>query len=393
MKKLATLVLSFLLIGITAKATSEVSEAYTITNYDGKVYIFEEGGVEFSVFANGEFDFAYIGRNNGTQVQVNTPNVNISFNSGRDYEMYVQYDDYGAVIQIEDVPIYYDGYGRITQAGNVDIQYNDRRIVRVGGLRINYDHRGYYAGYTGYINVYNRFYVYRPWHAYYVQPIFSSCIVYDYPYRTHYAPVRYSYSVHRNYYYNRSNVAYKNARRSFHRPGSYVHYKNGRTAVNREYNANRRNTMATDIRRSTATTRRATTANTRNNTTTTRATTPRKSETASSTRRSTANTTKRNNSSVSTQRASTTKNSSTVRNTTRTSGQNNASTTRRSTTKRATTATPKKRSTVTPSSTRKATTARTTSTRSATRNTTARATTTKRSTNSNARSTTTSRRH
>ena len=37
------------------------------------------------------------------KVQINTPGVNISFNAGHDYEMYVQYDDYGAVIQIEDV--------------------------------------------------------------------------------------------------------------------------------------------------------------------------------------------------------------------------------------------------------------------------------------------------
>lgn len=245
MKKLATLVFSFLLLGITAKANNQSPEDCVINRYDGKTYIFEEGGVEFSVFADGQFDFAYVGQNHGSEVQVNvnTPNVNISFNSGHDYELYVQYDDYGAVIQVESVPIYYDGYGRITQAGDVDIRYNSRRIVRVGGLYVNYDHYGYYSGCTGYINVYNQFYVVRPWHVFYTRPIFSSCIVYDYQYRRYYSPVRYSYSHHRNYYRNGHHINYRNSRRDFYRPGSRVHYKNGRTAKNRDYRANRRNTM------------------------------------------------------------------------------------------------------------------------------------------------------
>jgi hypothetical protein len=248
MKKLATLVLGFLLTGITANASStnsEVSNNHIYNRYDGNAYIFEEGGVEFSVFTDGQFDFAYMGPYNSGQVQVNvnTPNVNISFNAGHDYEMYVQYDNYGAVTQIENVPIYYDNYGRITRAGNVDIQYNDRRIVRVGGLYVNYNHYGNFVGCTGFINSYNQFYVYRPWHVFYAPPIFSSCIVYDYPYRRYYSPIRYSYAHHRNYYSNRHRVAYHNGRRDFYRPGSRNHYKNGRTLRNKDFNPNRRNTM------------------------------------------------------------------------------------------------------------------------------------------------------
>lgn len=243
MKKLAIALVGIFLISFSAKATPVASEDYNPNRYDGKAYIFIEGGVEFSIFPDGQFDFAYVGPVNGTEVTISAPGVNVSFNSGYDYDMYVQYDDYGAVLQVEDVPIYYDEFGRITQAGSVDIQYNDRRIVRVGGLYINYDHYGYYRGYTGYINVYNRFYVPRPWHVFYVRPVFASCIVYDFPYRRYYTPVRYSYHHHRNYYKNRHNVAYSNARRSFHRPGSRIHYKGGRTTVNKSYNPNRRNTM------------------------------------------------------------------------------------------------------------------------------------------------------
>jgi hypothetical protein len=251
MKKLATLVFGFLLIGITSNATtnnSEVSEYNNYNRYDGRAYIFEEGGVEFSVFADGQFDFSYVGPYNNGQVQVgiSSPNVNISFNAGHNYELYVQYDDYGAVTQIENVPIYYDNYGRIAQAGNVDIRYKNRRIVRVGGLFINYNYYGYYAGSSGFINSYNQFYVYRPWHAYYIAPIYSSCIVYDYPYRRHYNPIRYSYAHHSNYYNNRHSVAYQNGRRGFQRPGSRSHYKNGFTTRNSNYSPNRRNTMISE---------------------------------------------------------------------------------------------------------------------------------------------------
>ena len=237
MKKLVT-ILSILIVSFTTYATSEkISDELTHNERKNRSYIFVEGNVEFSIFPDGQFDFVYIGSQNASGVSVNTSNVSISFNSGYDYDMYVQYDDYGAIIQVEDIPIYYDEYGRIIQAGSVEIRYNNkyRRVVQVGGLFVNYNSYGYFSYTTGYINGWNRYYVYRPWHAYYAPPIFASCIVYDYPYRRYYTPVRYSFYYHRTHY-RRGHDYYRNSRRNFYRPGSRVHYKNGRTAVNRDYN-------------------------------------------------------------------------------------------------------------------------------------------------------------
>src|SRR5690606_40811434 len=126
MKNIA-FIFSILLMGFSANATSLDNGNDTRRGYDGNAYIFVEGDVEFSVFPDGQFDFVYVGPQTGSQVTISTPNVNVSFNSGYDYDTYVQYDDYGAVIQVENVPIYYDHYGRIIQAGNVDIKYNFRR--------------------------------------------------------------------------------------------------------------------------------------------------------------------------------------------------------------------------------------------------------------------------
>lgn len=236
-------IFSILLLGVAAKAAPNSGENFHRRGYDGSAYIFVEGDVEFSVFPDGQFDFVYVGPQKGSSVSINTPNVNISFNSGYDYDAYVQYDDYGAVIQVENVPIYYDYYGRIIQAGNVEIQYNDRRIVRVGGLHVFYNNYGYFSHCTGVINVFNPYYVYRPWHVYYAPPIYSHCIVYDMPYRRYYRPVRYSYHEHIVYYKNRNRVVYHNGRRDFYRPGTRVYDKNGRSSINKEYNPNRKNTM------------------------------------------------------------------------------------------------------------------------------------------------------
>lgn len=260
MKKAITLLAGIFLMCFSANASTVLPENLITTNNYGQRYIFVERGVEFSIFPDGQFDFVYLGGNGGNNfsVQIGSPNVNISFNAGYNYDMYVQYDIYGAVIQIGNVPIYYDRYGRIIQAGNVNIYYNDMRLVRVGGLYVHYDRYGHYSHYTGFINSRNRHYVARPWHKYYVLPNYSHCIVYDYAYRKYYDPIRYSYSHHRKYYKRKGRTKHYNGRRDFYRPGSRVHYKNGRTALNEDYQPRKgQRGIDRNERRSRITTRRS----------------------------------------------------------------------------------------------------------------------------------------
>ncbi len=249
MKKIIAISIGILLMSFSAMANSS-NKGENYYNGYGNSYIFVVQNVAFSVYPDGQFDFTYINNRNGNNVNITatSPYINISYNGGYNYEMYVQYDHYGAVIQVEDIPIYYDEYGRIAQAGDVEIFYTNRRIVQIGGLYIHYNYYGNYAYSTGYINPFNYYYVYQPWHRYYVRPVYAYCIVYDLPYRRYYSPIRYSYYDHSIYYSNRgrSNVAYANGRRSFYRPGTRVHYKNGRTAVNNDYKSNRRNTAVTN---------------------------------------------------------------------------------------------------------------------------------------------------
>jgi hypothetical protein len=220
MKNLMTLLAVFF-IGYTASADTGKDRSTTTFNYyNGESFIFTEGNVEFSVFPDGQFDFRYIGPQHGTQVSIGGPNVNISFNAGYDYAPYIQRDDYGAVIQIEDIPVYYDYYGRIIRAGNIVLDYNRYGLAQVGNLYINYNNYGRYVGTRGFINVYNRNYVYRPWHQYYVRPIFSNCIVFARPYRAYYNPVRFTYAVHYNYY--RTGWYNTHYNTNYYRPGQKV---------------------------------------------------------------------------------------------------------------------------------------------------------------------------
>ena len=218
MKNVRYLIAAFLLTGVTAFATTTSNldintHATTFVRGYGNSFIFVEQGVEFAVFPDGQFDFNVNSYGPDFNAYANFGGVSISFNTGHSYDAYVQYDDYGAVVQIENVPIYYDYYGRIVRAGNVRIHYNRYgRISRVGGLFVHYNRYNAYSHYTGYINVYNRHYVYRSWHTYYAAPIIDFCIVFNKPYRRYYNSVRHDY--YRPYSNNyRPNVSYSASRR------------------------------------------------------------------------------------------------------------------------------------------------------------------------------------
>jgi len=97
--KHVVLFLTALILGTgSTLATTTENKVAPIYSYNyGNSFIFVENGITFSVYPNGELDF-YIGRHFGANV--NFGNTNITFNSGYDYDAYVQYDDYGAVIQV-----------------------------------------------------------------------------------------------------------------------------------------------------------------------------------------------------------------------------------------------------------------------------------------------------
>lgn len=202
MKK--SLLFTFVLLAFVSKTFSKTTSFV----YSEQPISFIENNVSFAVYKNGAFDF-YIDRVAGVSIQVNTPHVSLSFNNGYNYNPYVQYDRYGAVIQVENVPIYYDHYGRVSQIGAVTVRYHNGWVQRVGGMYVYYNSYGSYAHYSGYINHYNRHYRHVH-HRYFAYPHYDYLVVSHSPYRKHYQPKRYVYhrNHHKNNYYKNKNHSY-----------------------------------------------------------------------------------------------------------------------------------------------------------------------------------------
>jgi len=170
-------------------AQSIAGNPYIVNGY-GDAFIFDELGVTFSVYPDGEFDF-YIPPANGGYI--NTPHVNVSFNSGYNYNPFVQYDDFGAVVQVENIGIWYDHFGRVTQIGNVPINYRNRRLSYVGGLHVFYNHHGVFSHTSGFINRWNPHFAHRPFYVSFARPVGHFSFVRHNPYRAHYRPIRHTY--------------------------------------------------------------------------------------------------------------------------------------------------------------------------------------------------------
>jgi hypothetical protein len=193
MKKLQTLTFLFILTGASVFGRSSNNDIKLFEKNYNNSFIFNEQGIEFAIFLDGQFDFNISYGQHYNSV-ISFSNLNISFNTGYNYDSFVQYDAYGAVIQIENVPIFYDYYGRIVKAGSVKIRYNRHgHVSRIGGLSIYYNSVNTLSHFNGFINTLNRRYVTRPWHSYYSRPLMSLCVVNVKPYRRHYSPVRYRY--------------------------------------------------------------------------------------------------------------------------------------------------------------------------------------------------------
>ncbi|WP_010522498.1 hypothetical protein [Aquimarina agarivorans] len=215
MKKFILFTLATMLINFGILASN--SKYYASNNVP---FVFVESGIEFAVFKNGQFDFNVIQPNVG--IQINTRNINFSFNSGHNYDAFVQYDHYGAVVQIENTPVYYDYYGRVNRIGDIRLYYNQIGLAyRIGNLNISYTNYGVFDHCSGYVNAYNINYGYRPHHRYYRVPPANHCIVYGNPYRQFYNPNRCSYTTHqRSYYPGYYTRPYKF--RSYRKPGTRI---------------------------------------------------------------------------------------------------------------------------------------------------------------------------
>ncbi|SDW02192.1 hypothetical protein [Flavobacterium degerlachei] len=153
MKKITFLVASILLMGggvanATEKNNLSSERRVAVDFRNAEPVIFTEGGIQFYVFADGEFDFNARSSARDKSFKPNKRgNGNRNYGSSAsfrkdNYGVKVQYDRWGNVTRIGNVSIDFDSNDRIKRIGSVQMSYNRFALERVGGLEIIYNRRG-----------------------------------------------------------------------------------------------------------------------------------------------------------------------------------------------------------------------------------------------------------
>jgi len=163
MKKITFLVASiFILGGSTVNATEKFRSSHergtAVDVRNAEPIVFTERGVEFFVFADGQFDFNTRPSNNKMYNEGNgRRNVNRTYGApihsrNQNFGVTVEHDDFGRVRRVGNVFINYDANDRIKRIGSVYMSYNRFALEQVGGLQIIYNNRGQIVDFVGSVN-------------------------------------------------------------------------------------------------------------------------------------------------------------------------------------------------------------------------------------------------
>jgi hypothetical protein len=144
MRKITLLVASVLLVVNVANAQRNVRFDFN------EPIAFNERGIEFFVFPNGDFDFntrphdsqgGYYFRGAGKK-GAEASNRGSVERGPRNYGVLIEHDSFGRVRRVGNVFINYDFNDRVTKIGSVFMRYNRFALTQVGNLRIVYDRMG-----------------------------------------------------------------------------------------------------------------------------------------------------------------------------------------------------------------------------------------------------------
>lgn len=161
MKKITLLVASIFLFGGIVAHAADKNHKSPVDFRNTEPIVFTENGVEFYVFADGQFDF-----------NLRQSNRDVNYNSNRRYEsnkyygkpgnspkwnngVAIEYARNGKISRVGNVIIRYDSHDRIKQIGSVDMDYNRYGLTQVGGLHIVYNNHRQIVDIYGAVNRYN----------------------------------------------------------------------------------------------------------------------------------------------------------------------------------------------------------------------------------------------
>lgn len=149
-------------MGSSVKASEKMMTLEAIHNpvaiADAEPIVFRERGIEFFVFADGQFDFNTVPTQNQSTTYYykgrrNTVNTTYGAPGTDNYGgVRIEHDNQGRIRRIGNTFMNYDAYGRIKRIGSVYMSYNRFALSQIGGLRIQYDRWGRIIGTTGQVN-------------------------------------------------------------------------------------------------------------------------------------------------------------------------------------------------------------------------------------------------
>ena len=160
MKKLILLIigLGFLVPTISASTNNFTNDGY----YDEYSPVeFEENGILFFVFPDGEFEFEIL---QPRHIDLSFRFRNGEVRLGKNLPVRIEQDRYGNILRIVNVFIDYNRFGKVSRIGSVAIYYDHGMICRMGYLNIVY-HSMNRIQYIGYINDNHRHYSYKKSHG------------------------------------------------------------------------------------------------------------------------------------------------------------------------------------------------------------------------------------
>jgi hypothetical protein len=240
---------------------------------------FEDRGIEFFIFTNGEFDFK-------------TNYNNTYYGNSRNREVNINRDFKGRINRIGNSFISYDSFGNVTRIGNVFMRYYRGRLTNVGNLSVRYNSWG---NPTFFGNVKDNFYNHNGFRINLnIGNIFSYNDAYfsRNDFRHNYSRI----SEDRNYYYYRANPNAKigNKSKTIRRRKPAATIKNNRPATNtRRNNTSYRKPSTTSTKRNTTPDRRSNSSTRKSSTTNTKRNVTPERRTNTSTRRTSSASTKR----------------------------------------------------------------------------------------------------
>ena len=149
MRTITLLVASILLTANVTKANETISFNKLNVIRDrfdiNEPISFTERGIEFFVFANGDFDFntrpddshgTYQYKKAGKRTAV------VDNNCDGNFGVIIQRDHFGRVRRVGNTFINYDSRDRVSRIGTVYMSYNRFALTQIGGMRIIYNRRG-----------------------------------------------------------------------------------------------------------------------------------------------------------------------------------------------------------------------------------------------------------